>query len=90
MGLPRRLVHGGDRVMAETRRKPGPKPRVPQLVEGRDYFCGTCTSHRTVACEYCVQGDTTDGRCQDCDGTGRVACPECHGGTVPVPPPADW
>lgn len=63
------------------RRKPGPKPKEPTQLEGRDYYCGTCTGHRTIPCEYCFDG------CPDCKGEGRVRCPECKGGTVPVPPP---
>jgi hypothetical protein len=57
------------------------KPRVPVLLEGRDYYCGTCAGHRTVACDYCVDG------CPECKGAGHVRCPQCKGGTVPVPPP---
>lgn len=57
------------------------KPKAPPLLEGRDYYCGTCVSRGEVPCDYCVDG------CSECFGQGTVKCPECVGGTVPVQPP---
>lgn len=58
----------------------GPE-RPIRLQEGRDYYCGTCTGHRVIYCPDCVIG------CEACEHTGHVRCPECQGGTIPVPPP---
>lgn len=55
----------------------------PPLIEGRDYYCGTCAGHRLVPCQYCYEG------CPECKGRGEVKCPECKAGEVPVPPPVD-
>lgn len=65
------------------RKKPGPKPAPIVLLEGRDYYCGTCVGFREVVCDYCVDG------CEECDGSGKVTCPQCNGGTIPVPTPRD-
>jgi hypothetical protein len=64
------------------RPKPAPKLQPIAMVQGRDYYCGTCTGHGSVFCDYCVDG------CPECEHTGRVRCPTCLGGTVPVPPPS--
>lgn len=66
--------------------------RTESLVEGRDYYCGTCAGHHVVACEYCVWGEAPGPRgrpvrCDDCAGTGLARCPQCQGGDKPVPPP---
>lgn len=67
------------------------RKRPGALVEGRDYYCGTCAGHGVVPCDFCVEGDTVDGRCGECrTADGRVVCPECHGGAVPVQPPVSW
>jgi hypothetical protein len=58
------------------------------LVEGQHYYCGTCVGHGVVWCDYCVEGNTAEGPCQECTG-GQVVCPQCKGGTKPVPPPWD-
>lgn len=60
-------------------RREKPEP----LLEGRDYYCGTCIGKRYVLCDYCVDG------CRECWGKGQVKCPQCKGGEVPVPPPLD-
>lgn len=69
--------------------RPRPPALIP-LVEGVDYYCGLCSGRQTIPCEYCVHGDDMDGvKCYDCEGTGLAQCPECKGGTVPMPPP-EW
>lgn len=80
MGVPRVGVHGD---VVTGRKKPGPKPVIPRLKEGRDYYCGWCAGHGTVSCPDCIGG------CRECGGSGTVRCESCKGGTVPLQPP-DW
>jgi hypothetical protein len=55
--------------------------RPEPMMEGRDYYCGTCAGHERVYCPECVAG------CEGCEGAGTVPCPQCKGGEIPVPPP---
>lgn len=58
-----------------------------QLVEGEHYFCGLCVGRASVPCDFCVEGTTRDGRCDECKGVGQVRCPTCKGGAKPSVPP---
>lgn len=72
--------------MSDTkRRKPGPKPVEPRLVEGIDYSCGDCSGKGKVWCPDCYG----IGGCPRCEERGEVKCHGCNGGASPVQEP-DW